>query len=291
MNRFAADTREYLASRPLERKTAEQNGLPESCPDGRGRCGFTLIELVVVIVIVGILSALGGQFVVAPVTGYIDLSRRARLVDQAEMALRRLQRDIRTALPNSITVTETSVTMINTVDGGRYRRYVDPNLDCAINPLESGCDILDFTIADASFDVLGSLRDALSATDHSIVVYNVSSGETGNRAKVGGGSTVSRIVLDPPFSFPQPSPYQRFFVVDDKITYRCEGGDLNRYQAAMSDAGDGVGSLVTRGMSNCQFTYDPGVTQRAGLVTMKLTVEEAGEKITLLHQVHVLNAP
>src|SRR6056297_623403 len=93
--------------------------------------GFTLIELIVVIVIVGILSALGGQFIVAPVTGYVDLSRRARLVDQAEMALRRMQRDIRHALPNSIpAVNEApSLAMEVSIDGGRYRRYPGPGFN------------------------------------------------------------------------------------------------------------------------------------------------------------------
>jgi len=78
--------------------------------------GFTLIELIVVIVIVGILSALGGQFIVAPVTGYVDLSRRARLVDQAEMALRRMQRDIRHALPNSIPAVNEAPSMGTLID-------------------------------------------------------------------------------------------------------------------------------------------------------------------------------
>jgi len=149
--------------------------------------GFTLVELVVVIVIVGILSALGGQFIVAPVTGYVDLSRRARLVDQAEMALRRMQRDIRHALPNSISESGTELSFINTFDGGRYRRYV---------AADGSGDILDFSAIDDSFDVLGNLRQA-PTTDHYIVIYNVTSADTGNRRKVDAGSTVDHLRLEP----------------------------------------------------------------------------------------------
>ena len=259
--------------------------------------GFTLIELIVVMVIIGILAALGGRFIVAPVTGYIDLSRRTRLVDQAEMSLRRMQRDIRHALPNSIRIDGTGhyLEMLNTVDGGRYRRYPDP---------VTGGDSLDFTVADSGFDVLGTLSQS-PAVNSSLVIYNVSSvGTSGNayaaasanRAVVGAASTAAHINLIPNYDFANSSPYQRFFVVDQPVTYACEGGVLNRYDgyvisAAQATPPAGGADLVARNISGCQFSYDPGASQRAGLVTLELSLSEAGETITLLHQVHVVNVP
>jgi len=264
--------------------------------------GFTLIEMIVVIVIVGILAALGGMFIVKPVTGYVDLARRTRLVDQAEMALRRMQRDIRHALPNSVRIDGTGryLEMLNTVDGGRYRRYPDPN--------PGGDDILDFSSPDSSFDVLGDLSLAPNPGD-SLVIYNVAStGSSGNaydltsnnRATVSGGSIAS--VGFAAFSFVNSSPRQRFFLVDQPVSYACEDSDgdgvleLNRYdgyaiQTAQPTAALSGEDLVAQGVSACSFSYDPGASQRAGLVTLELTLTEAGESITLLHQVHVVNVP
>ena len=256
------------------------------------------MEIIVVISIAGIVATLAGKFIVAPVTGYVDLARRTRLVDQAEMALRRMQRDIRHALPNSIRIDGSGryLEMLNTLDGGRYRRYPDTGI---------GGDTLDFTTADTGFDVLGSLSLNPPTPGHNLVVYNITTtGPTGNAyaavpdnlAVVGAGSTVDHVNLNPGFQFGNASPFQRFFIVDQPVTYGCEGGVLNRYDgygiSVVQPTPPATGAaLVSRGVSGCRFSYDPGATQRAGLVTLELSLTEAGETITLLHQVHVVNVP
>ncbi len=266
------------------------------CSQHNSTAGFTLVELVAVIVIVGILSVMGGKLIVAPVTGYLDLSRRARLVDQADLALRRMQRDIRAALPNSVRIAGggTALEFINTTDGGRYRRYPDAS---------GAGDILDFSTADTSFDVLGRLSRTPKTTQF-VVVYNVApTGATGNafsgvnRAQIGADSSDINIKLEGSgFEFPLQSPYQRFFIVDEAISYVCQAGQLVRYHnygipVSQSLAPVGTAALVSTNVSSCAFSYDPGTSQRAGLVTFNLTLTEAGESVTLIQQVHVVNTP
>lgn len=262
--------------------------------------GFTLIELIMVIVIVGILSTMTTDIITLPVKSYIDLERRTTLVDSAEMSVRRMQRDIRRALPNSIRITGgAKLELLHTSHGGRYRAKLAS---------DGSGDSLNFTIADSSFDVLGSLS---SKPAGHVVIYNLNSTATGttmdpnaydgdNRAVVDNASTVDKIVLNTAKLFPFQSPQQRFFIVDTPVTYLCSGGELRRYDNAI-DAAYTIGSATT-GLNYkiqakaetlaCSFTYDDGAGSRAGLVTIEITLtDEAGESAKLIHQVHVDNMP
>ena len=84
--------------------------------------GFTLIELVMVIVVMGVIGATLAAFMRKPVDAYFDTARRAALTDVADTAVRRISRDIGGALPNSIRNPSSScIEFIPTRTGGRYR--------------------------------------------------------------------------------------------------------------------------------------------------------------------------
>ena len=259
----------------------------------RSQSGFTLVEMIVVVVIIGILGAMGGMLIARPIEGFVALSRRAALVDAADNALRRMQRDIRQALPNSIRIAAGGqwLEMLHTAEGGRYRAQGPGN-------------VLDFTQADGDgFDVLGSLSSAPVAGE-ALVVYNLTAtGATGNaylgdnRRAITGG-TPTAIQFSPTGPFPLASPYQRFFLVDEPVSYafNAAAGTLERYAGyaitASQSALPGVTPSVMAGhVTACVFTYDPGTPERSGMVTLRLTLSEEGETITLLHQVHVENIP
>jgi len=140
------------------------------------RChrGVTLIEMVIVIAITAIIATGVAVFISRPFEGYIDAARRAELSDIADTALRRMTRDLRSALPNSIRFTCVPagcaagsvyyLEYLQTSGGGRYRAEPD----------SGGLgNILDFTTTDASFDVVGPMPAFLGG--ESIVIYNLAS--------------------------------------------------------------------------------------------------------------------
>jgi len=271
--------------------------------------GVTLIEMIVVIAITGILAAAVAVFIRRPVEGYIDAARRAELSDIADTALRRITRDLRTALPNSIRITTaggvTYLEYLQTSGGGRYRSDVDSI---------GGGDPLNFTAADTTFNVIGPMP-TMAAGD-SIVVYNLNwdpaittaNAYVGDNRAAGSGAG-STITLSPaPASpFPFASPGKRFQVVQHPVTYACDpvGGTARRIagyaiQAAqpnnvaaapLSTAPSNV--LLATTITACSFSYvvASGATQRTGVVSLSLQVEQVGEKVQLFQQVHVNNVP
>ena len=118
------------------------------------RRGFTLVELVITLSVSAIVAGLVSSFIARPMEGYVDLARRAVLVDSGETALRRIARDVHAALPNSLRIGAgaTAVELLHTADGARYRRAPGTNPSSEDHTAVS--DVLDFS-GDTSFNVLG----------------------------------------------------------------------------------------------------------------------------------------
>ncbi|MDP1698612.1 MAG: type II secretion system protein [Xanthomonadaceae bacterium] len=261
--------------------------------------GFTLIEMIVVIVITGILAGVLSRFLSEPVRGYLQVASRGVLVDQADISLRRIATEVQRALPNSLRVTcgGQCLEFLSSVDGGMYRAQVSSPL--AIPP----DDILDFTTTDSSFDVLGGLR-GVPVAGSQVVVYNLNATSASNnayvgdnRASVAAGSTINRIALTPATKFPQPSAKQRFYLIDTPVSYLCNpaAGSLRRnanYPINAVQPTDTLqGVLLSDRVTACNFVFDAGSATRGGLLTMSLSLADGDERITVLHQVHVFNAP
>ena len=90
--------------------------------------GFTLVEMVMAIVLLGIIGSVIAVFIRAPVQAYFDSTTRASLTDAADGAIRRITRDAQNALPNSFRATNPAsascVEFLPTIAAGRYRTSV-----------------------------------------------------------------------------------------------------------------------------------------------------------------------
>ena len=279
--------------------------------------GFTLIELVVTMTVSTIVVAFAAMFVRVPVQGFMDQSRRVRMVDAAESAVQRLKRDVRRALPNSVRVTSNgsivALELLGTLDGARYRAQ----------PPGGPAAVLDFTAADDSFNVIGDfvqIAKPFSSTSNYLAVYNVGvpgadAYELANVITPAGTQIdvvdaalagEDRVTVTPPFQFAWGSPGQRVFLVDGPVSYLCDTAaeTLTRYWgysiATAHSARDTAGELLGAGatadvvadrVGACSFTYTSGTAERSAVMTIEVQISEAGELVDLLVQTHVPNTP
>ena len=297
----------------------------------RSQSGFSLFELIIVIVLLGILGGVGGLLILQPIEAYDDQVRRQQLVDQGEMALRQIARDVRRALPNSIRVDNDpfgtgdgwAVEMINTIDGARYRDEPGTGYAAADN-------ILQFTPAgDSQFNLLGQFQilpgTGTAPAGSQLVIYPTDTVALYDDANAGGNSGVitqalpinlsalnagsateeTRIILSANHSFDFQSPQQRLFVVDGPISYVCNpaSGQIIRYDGYDYQDGSsqptpaggafatGNNGVVVSRLGDCDIDYDPGTPQRAGVLSVSIAIDDSGETINLLHQIHVINVP
>jgi MSHA biogenesis protein MshO len=275
--------------------------------------GFSLIEMVIAIILLGILAGVLVFLLSGPMRASIDTERRASLVDLAETALARMTRELRLALPNSIRIANApgvvAVEMLRTLDGGRYRGAPASGPPPACGPAPSG-DPLELTCADDRFDVLGQLRrlaqiqvgsDCLATpgTADCLVVFNT--GESGANAYAGDNvATITALADDASAldgsdqvsignanlsgglpAFPFASPTQRFHVVDTPVSFVCDtgSGEINRHAdypiaLAQTTSPGGVEHLLVNRVAACDFRFDPGSATRGGLITLRITLTE-----------------
>ena len=266
--------------------------------------GSTLIELVMAIAAIGVLGAVASIFIRAPIDSYFASARRAALTDEADTAVRRMARDIRKALPNSIRTSWPNSTsngqcfeFIPTRTGGRYR--------AELSSLGGG-DTLDFVAADGSFNMLGynSMLPANQQTrvNDVVAVYNL--GIYGDDAYAADNTSQVLGVVDGIETnlsivskmFPRALGGKRFHVIpgdENVVAYVCSSdGTLRRTVRTFTNAAcPTTGPILASHVGSCSFVYSGFDLERNEPMQLSLRLTDSGETVNLYQQIYVNNTP
>lgn len=246
--------------------------------------GFTLVELIMVIVIAGILAIGSVQFIGQVTQGYSDAADRQQLATIGWIASEKVSRELRNALPNSVRVngTNSCVEFIPVQGGSHYLTLPGetPTTLDSFTAVESGITNTD----------LNNTRIAVYPTLSSDVYGGSSSGSlSGTVSSISTASDIDTITLGSSFTFSAGSPERRFYFTQNPVSYCIVGAQLNRY------SGYGFGTaanpqIIINKISSGSFAIAPATLTRNAIVALKLTLQN-GAIHTIDQEVQIRNVP
>lgn len=269
----------------------------------RFQAGFTLIELVAVIVLLGIISVGVSGYIRSSVEAYKEVTRRDTITQLGRFAVERISREVKAALPGSV--------RIGSSGGAECLEFVPAlassvYVDAPFPPDGSATfEVVDF--AQASDPAISRVAIyTLSNTD----VYTQPSGGS-FVAELNASNGISTVVtnglrtitLDTANTFPQPSSVaKRIYFIDEPVSFCLSGGSLTRYSgygytsSQNEPPSGGQSSLLAERLNIAggqAFTYQQTVQIPNGMVGLDFTftaVNTTDETVRFVHDIALVNA-
>ncbi|MDX1593510.1 MAG: prepilin-type N-terminal cleavage/methylation domain-containing protein [Gammaproteobacteria bacterium] len=294
------------------------------------RCrGFTLIESVMTILLLGILALATIPFLRMATDAYLDAQSYADLTARGRLALERLAREVRQALPNSIQTVAggQGIEFVHAIHGTRYADDADrfdQDPDCgsgkAFNDMNRRFRALsNRTALYALDDDLATLVGNLLAGGGSpaLVIANTTPGDltaaaADDRTWVAlAGTTATTCAADKTDDgtvldfaaakrFPLASLGARLAIADRTVEvgvsgatlrwHEVDGIDTTIYNNAAADW-SGTDPVLVDGVTSVAFTYAPGSVNAAGVLGIALELSDGRVDVALYEEVRVRNVP
>ncbi|WP_338725930.1 type II secretion system protein [Shewanella baltica] len=268
--------------------------------------GFTLVEMVTVILILGILVVGVSSFIIFGTRIFVESSSVDQVLSQSRFAVERMTRELRSALPNSVRVNTDSLTYqcIEFVPIETSTTYLTmPIIPAAA--ASTGIVILDNTAS--------AIRVNQFVWVYPLVDADVYSSARQKRAQVKtiaiSGNQVT-LTFTAPTRFAEASPRQRIYFGSSPVSYCFEkgasGNDLQIVRYAgynfngvqPNPATMGTGVLMAQSVANrldnshdLPLILTPSSLVNNAMVHLQPRFNVNGETFQYRHQVQVINVP
>ncbi|WP_111910760.1 PilW family protein [Aeromonas media] len=253
--------------------------------------GFTLVELVMVILLLGVMATFSSQFIGIGTQIYGEASRREQLMSDARFAMERLNRELRDAVPGSVQVEASD----SGIRGAclRFWPIVTVNRYLSLNKPVAGRFELTLVASSAS---------ELPADEDWAVVYPIS-GKGGLEAGCVYGNCVATVKAPPPSAvngigtvtvdaaFDGESPAKRIYFANQQVRYCIDAqGTLMRYSESTQN--EPTHALMAEHIrpTESYFYRDPAAFSPSE-VGLRLVFEQRGERVLFNHKLETLNVP
>jgi len=259
--------------------------------------GFTLVELVTVIIVLGVLAAGVSSFLKFGSQIFVEANSRDQLISSARFAVERLNREVRTAVPNSL---QRHTSASGTIECLEFTPFVSSAsyLDIPVAPEPNSNQISVVAFDDSDFG--SDLRVIVYATEPADIY-----GGTSNHVKSLANTAISKtgniwsITLASSTRFAADSPTNRVYFADSAVSFCVDSsGQMRRFQDYVTDA-SGIPTPYLNGVlmaenlvfADVGFTIEQATLQRNGQVIAFLPFSNFGETISFNNEVQVPNVP
>ena len=250
--------------------------------------GFTLVELVMVVVLLGVVGVGVSRLISTSVQAYVDVARRDDLTQQGRYAVERMTRELRNALPGSVRIANS---------GG-----ANPTQCLEFVPIVAASSYLDLPVTSAAsnFDAVSFAFSPQVGTLYYAAVFTTAESDVYGAAATSARRAISAvssavagkrtISFSTPSQFPRSSPQRRFYIVASPVSFCVQDNLLTRH----ADYAYGVTQSLTppngttlaryirtqeNGSAYSIFNYTPGALQRSGTVQVDMRfLSQAGEQ-------------
>ena len=266
--------------------------------------GFTLLELIIVIVLIGIMAISLSDVTKTAVYGYIDAKDRNRLSQSSKWIIERISRELREALPQSVRTNDDGndyCVEFMSIDNASTYLSLPPAPTAVINNFRA-----------VGFNLSASLASRIAIMPiNTDAVYNI----TGTLANIsltinlaGPDSGQVLISLSGGPRFDRRSPTNRFYLLNDPVSFclNNSNGEITRYSEYGINTVQqfpplaGLSSLMGENfsISGYIFNYQSETLSRAGLLQINLQAQNRSrnllgneESFNFFHEVHIRNVP
>jgi MSHA biogenesis protein MshO len=201
----------------------------------RNMRGFSLIEMIVVIVILGVLATGISTFINFGTQVYTDSTAREQVVSSARFAIERLNREIRSAVPNSIRINANSLTGASAKQCIEFTPIVLSAVytEIAVTPKPASDKVkivaFDETLFNAGFSpnlsvgvyVLNASEFYGGSSDKVFTLLNNTITKSGNEWT---------LTLESTEVFSEESPTNRLYFFNQSVSYCVQNSQLTRHQ-------------------------------------------------------------
>ncbi len=258
------------------------------------RAGFTLVELITIIVVLGILGAFSAQFIVTSVDSYRDAQVRARVLAKGRLAIEQITRYLRNSVPNSVRVSASGncIEFMPSSGGAFYIEHVADSVNGA--PVTSAVTTSPFNLDLGTADhiVIGSLFSS------EIYTAAMPSARVGLGATT--GSPIVGLSFDLPHRFIRNSINKRVYVGSDPKRFCLSAGSLFLYEnygldtSSIADTNPGGASVLMADSVSAvgtAFTISPGTEDRSAVAAVSLSFQETDIQVAINQHIYIRNVP